>query len=53
MKTFKLHDKVYDRWWPWKHGIIVKKLKTVLYVSFSGEVPVRYDKSHFQFLEKL
>lgn len=33
-------------------GKVCKKLKTVIYVDFSGEI-VKYDKSHIQFLTKV
>ena len=46
---FKVGDRVYDRWWPWKVGIVQKVLKTRVRVSFSGEVQT-YDAAHQQFL---
>ena len=33
-------------------GKVVKKLKTVVYVDFNGEL-VKYDKEHLQFLTKV
>ena len=36
-----------------KHtGMVVKKLKTVVYIQFNGLV-VKYDKAHLQFLSKV
>ena len=33
-------------------GTVVKKLKTIVYVDFYGEL-VKYDKAHIQFLRKV
>jgi hypothetical protein len=44
--------KVYDRWWPDRLGVIVKRLKTRLDVLWSDGDTWRYDQPHMQFLEK-
>jgi len=51
----KVGDKVYDRWWPWRVGKIIKILKTRVKIEFPnifGEKSiVTYDKAHLKFLE--
>jgi len=44
--------RVYDRWWPWRMGKIVRVLKTRIRVEWSdtGEY-WSYDRAHQQFLE--
>lgn len=45
--------KVYDRWWPWRLGVITCVLKTRVHVQFSDrDAHTIYDKTHCQFLEK-
>ncbi len=51
-KVFQVGDAVYDRWWPWLTGCVVKVNKTSLYVQGNGQV-WRYDRAHQQFLEPL
>lgn len=41
---------VFDAWWPWRFGRIIRKRKTALWVRWvDGEV-WRYDRAHMQFL---
>lgn len=48
---FRCKQKVYDRWWPYRPGKVIKVLKTRIHVRwFDGEV-WSYDKAHQQFLE--
>lgn len=58
-QTFKVGDRVYDRWKPWKSGIIRKVYKSTVHVEFifgieplDKETKVIYDKSHQKFLVK-
>lgn len=43
---------VYDRWWPWRVGIVRAVLKTRVKVDYGTEVWT-YDRAHMQFLEAL
>ena len=46
-------DMVYDRWWPWRIGRVVKVLRTRVKIRFQ-DTPTRistYDNAHCQFLE--
>jgi hypothetical protein len=50
--NFRVGDRVYDRWWPWKVGKVVKVLKTRVQVQFPDRVTT-YDEAHSkQFLRK-
>lgn len=41
---------VYDRWWPWRLGRLLKRTKASAVVQWlDGEV-WRYDRAHLQFL---
>lgn len=42
---------VYDRWWPWRLGVIVKCGKASVCVRWSDGDVWRYDSAHLQFLE--
>lgn len=42
--------KVYDRWWPWRLGTIVKRTKAAVYVRWSDGETWRYDRAHQKFL---
>jgi len=45
---------VRDRWyWDWGYGKVTKKLKTVVFINFSGVGKVTFDQSHVQFLSKV
>ena len=48
----KVGKKVYDRWWCWKVGTIIKKNKTTCSINFPNYGITIYDKAHVQFLEK-
>ncbi len=43
-------QRVYDRWWPWVAGYVVRVMKTRAVVRFDGRDRV-YDAAHVQFLE--
>ncbi len=47
---FKVGDKIYDSWWPWRKGKITKVLKTKVHVAFNDIDAWEYDKAHYQFL---
>jgi len=49
----KVRTNVYDRWWPWRVGTVVKRLKTRVRVMWSNGETWTYDIPHMQFLEKL
>jgi hypothetical protein len=53
IKECKVGTEVYDRWWPWKKGWIVKQLNTRIYIWFNRYTTERYDKAHCQFLERV
>lgn len=59
LKSFKRKDKVYDRWWPWRLGIVLKVLKTRLHVKwlsgYNNEADRLwiYDIPHSKFLVRL
>ena len=42
--------RVYDRWWPWQAGYVMRVLKTRAVVRFDGKDRT-YDAAHVQFLE--
>lgn len=50
MKRFKKGMRVYDRWWCWEVGRIVRKGKTRLRIQFPKKL-VSYDAAHSRFLE--
>ena len=41
---------VYDFWWPWNTGIVMKVMKTRVKVRFGYDKDVTYDVPHLQFL---
>jgi hypothetical protein len=47
-----LHGAVVDRWWPYRVGMIVRRLKTRLHVRWSNGEIWRYDAAHTQFLSR-
>lgn len=47
----KAKTRVYDRGRPYRYGVIVKRLKTVLDVQWTDGQIDRYDTPHMQFLE--
>ncbi len=49
----KIGLQVFDRWWPWRIGVIVKKSRTRVWVQFSPSEVTRFDFAHLQFLEPL
>ena len=54
MNEIKLHQRVtgYYLGDPYAVGIVIKKLKTVVYIDFDGEL-VKYDKAHLRFLTEV
>lgn len=44
---------VYDVWWPWRLGRIMRRLKTCTYVRWSDGEIWRYDKAHLKYLRAL
>jgi hypothetical protein len=44
---------VFDIWWPWRTGTIIKRTKTRLSVRWSDGEVWRYDRQHVRFLRKL
>lgn len=49
----KQRTRVFDRWWPYRYGVVIKRLKTRLHVRWSDGEVWNYDRPHMQFLEKL
>jgi hypothetical protein len=55
---FKVGDKVHDKWWAWKSGIIRKVFKNSVHIEFifgigyTSPYTVIYDKAHSKFLVK-
>lgn len=50
--VFKRGARVRDRWWPWRGGIVARRVRQFLHVRWTdtGEVWI-YDRAHQQFLE--
>ncbi len=54
LEDFKIAEAVYDRWWFWRSGIIIKKFKNTLHIKWLGGKIAIYDREHVEiFLEKL
>jgi len=49
----KLRARVFDRWWPYRYGVVIKVLKTRLRVQWSDGEVWSYDRPHMQFLERM
>jgi hypothetical protein len=46
-------DIVYDAWWPWRLGVVVRVLKTRIKVRYNGlDVVWSYDVAHQRFLRR-
>lgn len=43
---------VYDRWWPWRLGVVAKRTKTIVRVRWSDGETWKYDRAHRQFLSR-
>ena len=42
---------VYDRWWPWRAGVVTRRTQSSVWVRWvDGEI-WRYDRAHQLFLE--
>jgi hypothetical protein len=52
MLKLKRKTRVFDRWWPYRYGVVIKVLKTRLHVQWSDGEIWKYDQAHTQFLEK-
>ena len=50
--SWKVGDRVCDRWWPWRVGVVRAVLKTRMQVEFARETWT-YDKAHCKYLEKV
>lgn len=50
---FKVKDVVYDSWWPWRVGSIIKVLKTRLHIEWADGKIWIYDLAHMKFLRTL
>ncbi len=48
----KVNTVVFDVDWPWRWGVVRKRLLTRLYVEFYDDEEVKYDVAHTQFLRK-
>ena len=52
--AFKRGDRVHDRWWPWRLGVVARVFKTRVRVLWTdardGERPWSYDRAHLRFL---
>jgi len=46
-----LSGAVVDRWWPYRVGTVVRRLKTRLHVRWSNGEIWSYDAAHARFLE--
>lgn len=46
-------DIVFDRWWWWRLGVVVKRTKTRLRVMWSDGEVWNYDRPHQRFLKRL
>lgn len=47
----KLNDPVYDYWWPWRIGIIIKKTRYRLHIKWCDGEIWAYDSAHVKFLK--
>lgn len=47
----KIGTRVFDRWYWWRIGAIVKVMKTRVDIYWSSGATQRYDRDHVQFLE--
>ncbi len=50
MTTPPMGPNVYDRWWPWRVGVVVKRTKTTTHVCWEDGEVWTYDREHRQFL---
>lgn len=49
--SIRVGAKVYDRWWPWQCGVIIKKMRTKVRIRRNDSQIITYDRAHCQFLE--
>jgi hypothetical protein len=42
---------VFDRWWPARLGVVMRRLKTSAIVHWDDGEDWRYDRDHLKFLE--
>jgi len=50
--VLKKDDKVHDRWWPIRLGVVVRVLKTRIHVQWTDGEIWNYDEPHTIFLVK-
>jgi hypothetical protein len=46
-------QRVFDCWWPWRTGRIIKHTSIYVIVQWSDKEIWRYDKSHLKFLKRV
>jgi hypothetical protein len=44
--------RVFDRWWPWRHGVIKGRSKTFVAILWDNGEQQAYDFPHLRFLEQ-
>jgi hypothetical protein len=47
---FRRGDKVYDKWWPWDHGVVIKVRVCYIGVKFEHAGIRVYDRAHQKYL---
>ena len=50
MNRFRPKQRVYDRWWPWRAGYVLRVGKTRVRVRWSDGTEWSYDTPHLKFL---
>ena len=51
--TFMKGVAVFDTWWPWRHGTVLRIGETRLRVRWDDGQEWSYDKAHLQFLRPI
>ena len=49
--NFKVGNKVFDIWWSYKIGKVVRVTKSSVHIMFPENDKLIYDNSHFKFLK--
>lgn len=44
---------VFDRWWPYRLGVVVKRSKSSCWVRWTDGETWRYDRAHVKFLARV
>lgn len=52
-QDFPVGATVFDSWWPWRVGRVVRQMKTRVRVCWSNGEEWTYDQAHLQFLRCL